>query len=307
MEQGGTSVLSLLDPDGSVEEIFQLPEGGTFSLAWAPRGDSLVYGFEGPDGRGIRVYAVGTGTSGDVGCSASSVAYSWGLDDWLVVGDQDNHYVVERSGCGTIESIDARKLHEVAFSPDGARVAYLLRELEYDREARNYQPDSSLYVAHSTGTDPIMVVGDRYKARRATWSPDSKSLAFDARLPEEAHRRLISIYDVEQRQSVFLTPKAVKSDVSQWAASWSPNGQTIAYLEADEGKEPRVMIRDLAGSFSKGIGEAGERFGGWLSENRVVLSSPGKTRVVDREGRTLFESPEEAFMIAVQRRYPAGE
>jgi hypothetical protein len=282
------TILGLLEPEGSFSELYRISGSGEFSVVWAPSGDSLMFGFKGSEERGIHMLAIGSESTTDVGCSASSIAHSWGMDDWFVVGDGSNLYVVERTGCGTIESVDARKQHELTFSPDGRRAAYVLRELEYDREAREYRPDSSLYIARSSGADPLLVVGDRYKPRRPVWSPDGTSLAFDAELPDAPGRRLISIYDVEQKQSAFLTPKAVKSKVSQWAPRWSPEGSAVAYLESSKGDSPRIAVRRMAESFSSTVGETAEEFAGWLTDRQIILRGPNFTRIVDVDAKTSY-------------------
>jgi dipeptidyl aminopeptidase/acylaminoacyl peptidase len=202
-----------------------------------------------------------------------------------VVGDDANHYVVERAGCGTLESLDARKLHEITFGPKGNRVAYVLRELEYDSQSREYRPDSSLYVANSEGTDPVLVAGNKYRPHRPQWSSDAMSLAFDAQLPDEPKRRLVSIYDLETGMSSFLNPKAVDSKSSEWNPQWSPSGSAIAYQHSSKGKPPVVSIRVLANSFSTTIGEDGERFAGWLDDQRIVLQGDGSTRIVGIDGK----------------------
>jgi len=285
VHKGESAYLALVGSDGSYLDLHHLPEGAIYSVAWAPTSDSLLIGFTSSDRNGIAVHTVGPDTLVDVGCSASSQALSWGREDWFVVGDETNHFVVERSGCGTIESVDARKLHEVKFGPHGDRVAYILRELEYNSKSREYRPDSSLYVANAVGTDPVMVAGDRYRPHRPVWSPDAMSLAFDARLPEEPDRRLVSIYDVEAGMSAFLNPGAVDSKSSEWAPHWSPSGDAIAYLHSSKGEAPRVSVRVLSNSFSTTVGDPGEGFAGWLDNGRVILQGAGVTRIVGTDGK----------------------
>ncbi|MFV1981082.1 MAG: TolB family protein, partial [Rhodothermia bacterium] len=285
VKRGETSYLALVASDGTYLDLHHLTEEADYSVVWAPTSDSLLIGFRGPYDQGVAIYTVGSGNLADVGCSASNVALSWGRGDWFIVGDQTSQYVVERAGCGTIESVDARKMHEVKFGPNGDRVAYVLRELEYNSKAREYRPDSSLYVANSVGTDPVLVAGDRYRPHRPAWSPDAMSLAFDARLPKDPDRRLVSIYDVEDGRSAFLNPKAVDSKSSEWAPHWSPSGDAIAYQYSSKGKAARVSVRVLSNSSPTTIGEPGERFAGWLDGGRVILQGDGVIRIVDTNGK----------------------
>ena len=48
-------------------------------------------------------------------------------------------------------AVDARKMHEINYEAQGGSFAYVLRELEYNREANEYEPDSSLYIAATSG------------------------------------------------------------------------------------------------------------------------------------------------------------
>jgi len=305
VQRGETTHLALVGSDGAYRDLHHVSGEAHYSVAWAPTSDSLLIGFSGPTDRGIAVYVTGSGNVSDVGCAASNLALSWGHGDWFVVGDRDNHYVIERSGCGTIESVDARKFHETAFGPKGDRVAYILRELEYDSEAREYRPDSSLYVASAVGTDPVLVAGDRYRPRRPEWSGDAMSLAFDARLIEDPDRRLISIYDVENGMSAFLNPKAVDSKSSEWAPHWSPSGGAVAYQHSSKGKPPVVSVRVLSNSFSTTVGKTGERFSGWLDDSRVILEGNGGTRIVATNGKELLVVDAPAIVIRLAQD-PAG-
>ena len=301
VRRNADTYLSLVTEDGSLRDLDTRPGQVSYSVAWAPSGDSLIFGFSSTTGRGIRQYDFGSGKTVDVGCSASSIALSWGSANWFLVGNGPSHYVVRRSGCGTIGSVDARKMHEVAFGPDGARVAYVLRQLEYNRPANQYLPDSSLHVSAVNGTDAVLVAGDRYKPHRPSWSPDGKLIAFDARVTEDSPRRLISIYDLEDGRSAFLNPTSVDADIGEWNPHWSPTGHAIAYTRSSGGDEPLVTIRDLAGSHATVVGNAGERVGGWLDERHLILKGSDATRVVNLDGSEAFTLESAARIV---RRIP---
>ena len=284
IKRGSSTYLGLLSADGTFREVHYQPDEASYSVAWAPTGDSLFFGFVSSDDRGVAIYSLRPGNLVDVGCRASDTALSWGSEDWFVVGDGTNHHVVERAGCATIETVDARKLHEVVFDATGQRVAYVLRELEYNREANTYRPDSSLYVASSTGSDPLLVAGDRYRPHRPSWSPDGSSLAFDARLPQDHSRRLISIYDLEDGRSAFLNPNSVEGSTSECNARWSPSGEAIAYIRATGVREVSVAVRVLSDSFSSIVGKPGEALVGWLDDDHVIVRGNGSTRVLGIDG-----------------------
>lgn len=283
VQRGETTSLSLIGADGSRREIHQQDGQTSYTVAWAPTGDSLVFGYRSATGRGIGYYALTSGNTIDVGCSASDRALSWGYSDWFLVANDQNHYVIDRNGCDTVESTDSRKFHEVTFDQSGKQMAYILRELEYDRTTRQYRPDSSLHVSSTTGQSSKLVVGDRYKPHRPDWSPDGASLSFDARLLDEPTRRLISIYDVAARRSAFLNPTAVEGDLSEWGAVWSPSGEAIAYMQSNGGSSV-VAVRAFSETFSAVIGHPDETIVGWLDAERIVLTGPSSTRIVSSDG-----------------------
>jgi len=294
---GQKTVLSLLSSDGSFETVHEANGEADYTAAWSPTGD-LVFGYSGSSrGIGVRKH---DGETASAGCSASYLAYGWQSADRLVVGNADNHYVVGAQDCATFARVDSRKLHEEDFNPNGTSVAYVLRELEYDRSARQYVPDSSLWVAGVDGSNPVLVVGNRYKPHRPSWSPDGSELVFDARLPDQPNRRLVSVYDFERGTSAFLNPGSLDANVSEWDAHWSPNGANVAYMQQFEGGAPSVVVRPMDGSFTSLVGESGERFARWIDDRHLVLTSGTGERLVAIDGSQSMPAPEGGVILALQ-------
>jgi hypothetical protein len=281
LHRGKNTQLGLLSLDGSFRLIHEMEGDVEYSTVRALDGD-LAFGFEG-DARGIGIHTTG-GKTLDVGCSASSRALGWAGENRLVVADANNHYVVNVDGCATLRRVDSRKMHEEAFNPKSGTVAYILRELEYDREARQYVPDSSLWVADVDGANAKMIVSDRYKPHRPAWAPDGKELAFDAQLPDQPGKRLISVYDTEQESSAFLNPSSLDGPVNEWDPHWSPTGVNIAYTQRFGDTEPALLVRPMNGAFTALVGESGERFVRWIDDNHLVLSNGSVERVVSADG-----------------------
>jgi len=295
LQSGASWQLALLSTDGSFRTVFENEGKTDYSVAWSSDG-MLAFGYSSARGQGIRI--VGSdGVVKDVGCSASNRALGWASTDRLVVGNEDNNYVVATRGCRTISRVDARKMHEMAFNRTHPTVAYVLRELAYDRKARQYVPDSSLYVAGVDGSNPSLIVGDRYKPHRPSWSPDGSELAFDARIPDQPRRRLISIYDAEGGSAAFLNPSALDSPVSEWDAHWSPSGTSIAYLQRTGEDSPSVTVRPMNGSFATAVGESGERFARWIDDSLLVVSNGKRERIVSVDGKTSVNGPEGATIL----------
>lgn len=295
LQSGASWQLALLSTDGSLRTVFENEGKTDYSVAWSSDG-ILAFGYSSARGQGIRI--VGSdGVVKDVGCSASSRALGWASADRLVVGNEDNNYVVATKDCTTISRVDARKMHEMAFNPTHPTVAYVLRELAYDRKARQYVPDSSLYVAGVDGSNPSLIVGDRYKPHRPSWSPDGMEIAFDARIPDQPKRRLISIYDADGGSAAFLNPSALNTSVSEWDAHWSPSGTNIAYLQKTGSDLPTVTVRPMNGSFVTAVGESGERFARWIDDSLLVVSNGKRERIVSVDGKTSVDGPEGATIL----------
>jgi len=298
LETSSSLRLALLSAGGSFRTIHEGGRKTSYTVAWSSNGN-LAFGFEGSRGRGIRT--VGSdGSVKDVGCSASSHALGWASPEKLVVGDANNYYVVGVNGCTTIRRVDARKMHEMAFNPMHPTVPYIRRELDYDRKARQYVPDSSLYLAGVDGSNPSLIAGDRYKPRRPSWSPDGLELAFDARIPDQPHRRLISVYDAERGSSAFLNPSAVGGLSSEWDAHWSPGGSRVAYMQRSGDDAGFVVVRSMHDSFVTVVSESGERFARWIDDSHLVVTDGTRDRVVSTDGKTSVEGPEGAAILWVR-------
>ncbi|HUF10254.1 MAG TPA: hypothetical protein VMO47_13115 [Rhodothermales bacterium] len=297
VRNGSATQLALLAADGSFRTIHEHPGLTTYTLAWSPGGE-LAFGYSSAVGKGIGIYEPG-GNTKDVGCSASSRALGWAASDRLVVADENNRYVVDASGCSTISRVDSRKMHEVTFNPERPLVAYVLRELEYDRTARQYVPDSSLYVSEPDGSNPRLVAGNRYRPHRPSWSPDGTELTFDARIPDKPDRRLISVYDTDQGASAFLNPESIEAPVSEWDARWSPGGSSIAYMQKYADGAPGLVVRPLNGTFTALVGEPGERLARWIDDHHLVVTNGTVERLVSTDGTTSIQGPSGATILRV--------
>jgi len=67
-----------------------------------------------------------------------------------------------------------RAVHEVAFSPDGRRLAYTVTM--FDRPGKAY---SQLWVTDVAGDKPIHIGGEKDAGSSPKWSPDGSWIAFE--------------------------------------------------------------------------------------------------------------------------------
>ncbi len=227
----GGSLVYVGRASGTMGLIHEGPSSLQFTAAWSSSSEMVAFGFYEPAGNGmgpggIHLYDPATGEISDVGCSASKAVLSMLPDGSLLVRNADNLYQVSAEGCNTIRSVDARKLYHVTSSPDGKRLAYVLRDLVFNRDTRAYDPDSTLYIESTSGSDPIKVIGDKYSPRNVVWSPDGSELMYDVQPPEAEGIRAISIYSISDARSSYLLPPG---SVSATNAVFSPDGRHVIY------------------------------------------------------------------------------
>jgi Tol biopolymer transport system component len=99
----------------------------------------------------------------------------------------------------------------VAFSPDGQWVAYT-----------SYS-DGTLWRSKIDGTDRLQITFPPLQVFLPRWSPDSRQIAFNARLPD-------TVWNVYIVSSEGGTPlRVLPSEESQMDANWSPDGKSVAF------------------------------------------------------------------------------
>lgn len=266
----------------ALQPVHAAARGTVYSLAWAPDGPGLAFGFyagppptggerTGPGG--IRLVDARGGSVRDAGCSTATIAYHWLPEGRLAAGDGRNMYVVDRDGCATRTTVDARRMHELTVAPGGRRMAYLYRELLYDAAQRAYVPDSTLLLADLDGTDATEVAGNRYRAHRPAWSPDGTVLAFDV-AAQEGLGRLISLYDRDTQQATYLVPPDPEHAASDTAPVWSPSGDRLAFERRTDGAAPHPMVYTFTELLLRAVPTGslqGATLAGWAGDDAMLL------------------------------------
>jgi len=130
-----------------------------------------------------------------------------------------------------------RTVTQVAMSPDGTRVAYVL---SVPREPWKGDEDGEAWAElHVVGLDRVSrpFVGGKVNVRDVAWTPDGKSIAFLAKRGGDKTR---SLYLIAADGGEARRALAHDTDIS--AYSFSPDGKRVAFLaEEAESKESKEL------------------------------------------------------------------
>lgn len=309
VREGDSTKLLLVDRQRPAVRTLDARAGRmNYSAAWAPDGSRVAYGYyrrtaeDGWGAGGIRVAELG-GSTRSVGCQSVREVLDWLPDGNLAVRTPDDLFVVDSADCGTVSSVDARRLFHLTYSPRGRRLAYIYRELVYRDEIAEYVPDSTLFVADPSGQNREEVVGDSYRARHFDWSPDGTELAFDARSQEDSTRRQVIVYDVTNGRLTYLVPPSQGGSAGQLHPRWSPEGDRVAYT-VDRAAGRFAAVRDVGQT--RVLGEVAGAIWGWVDARTLVVPGSDTTRVFEVDGGDpLTTYPASWSLLAVWRTAPS--
>ncbi len=301
-----SSRLALLDlTDGSWQPVHARSGKGVYSLAWHPEDDRLAFGVYTPTdegGRGPGTIRVATpdGASRSVGCSAAREVLAWLPGGDLATRNDDNLFLVSPSDCATQATGDARRMHAPAYAPTGTRLAYLHRELEYDQNAGEYVPDTSLYLSDPQLQNTTEVLNPDRRPRHLQWAPDGSELALDVHTEDSGHRQIVVYRDGEDR-TVYLTPPA-ETRADQTRPRWSTDGNYVAFTQG-QGADAQAAVR-VEGQ-TRTLGPVRGAVWGWTGPRTLVVPGPDSLRVETPDGTTRYAHPAPAALLHAWENSPS--
>ncbi len=124
---------------------------------------------------------------------------------------------------------------EVALSPDGQHVVYVVQEPLLTEEKSEFI--SHLYLAAGDGAEPIQLTFGESRNSGAQWSPDGAFLAF---LSTRSGKTNLYVLRVRGGEAWAVT-RYEKSDIA--AVRWAPDGTRLAFLMSEPPTEEKEKAR----------------------------------------------------------------
>lgn len=195
--------------------------------------------------------------------------------------------VMELAG-GRVVSLTSSALfeQESSWSRDGSRLAYSVARGDSTAE---------LHTMRADGSDSRRIVSEEgSSARRPTWSPDGRRIAFvlEPSVPTSAvPGNVNAIWIVDDDGANMRRVDEIDSDTYTTSPAWSPDGRFLAFVQIDSGGS-HVRVLDLETEAVVWVGSG--NLPAWSPDGTRLAVDTGEAvdvidvasaRVIDRIGR----------------------
>ena len=218
------------------------------------------------------------------------------------LGGTGQVWLLDRRGGEGIKLTDAKgDLNAYSWSPDSKKLVltmkdpkdtaknkppqpYVINKFRFKQDVSGYQYDTSrthLYLFDIASKKTRQVTFGKYTEGDATWSPDSKTIAFVSNQTEEPDRN--------ENTDIYLVDTALGAKprkLTTWTGGdadpqWSPDGKKIAYLRSMSNAtfemydQTGLCIIDVAGGEPKLIGTSLDRpisNPRWLENGKTIVA-----------------------------------
>lgn len=134
------------------------------------------------------------------------------------------------------KSMEVRQIQGTAVSPDGARVAFVVRVPVMDGDKSEYL--SHVWVVNADGTGARQYTRGEKSASSPAFSPDGRWLAFSSSRSGKSQVWVMPVDGGEGRQ-------VTDAESGTGSFRWSPDGTRIAYLMTDpETEEEKARVKE---------------------------------------------------------------
>jgi TolB protein len=259
LEDGKGFGLAVADADGTGERTLLTDMAAAQSPTWSPDGREIAFMASVPETGRVALFVMnadGTGVHEIPGLEADAVSPSWQpvpaanepTDSPVPVPPKANGPIYFRVGSGEgrsrIEAVepdgsgqrivfdeDLTRIAQIAWSPDGSRIAY----------QNPIASERGIYVANADGTDAARLT-DGINDGWPSWSPDGTRIVFSSSSYDPAIELCrpagadfacptdIFVMDADGSNLTRLT----QDPAPEYGAEWSPDGGRIAFVRADE-------------------------------------------------------------------------
>lgn len=205
---------------------------------------------------------------------------------WLIVSAQDGLWAANMDGSNLVSLMEKSYPGidlDQAISPATHQIAVLTSDQDDSRSLALqiiFLPDGGLHKVTDLTTQDIEPDSNAIQAivkePSYAWSPDGKKLAFVGAL--DGPNADVYVYDMSNRK----IQKVSQDDGQDFSPSWSPDGKSILYFEADTfGTGAEISIKGMWLAAADGSGSellessesAGEQMLGWRDAETAVLIS----------------------------------